>query len=65
MSSRAGPDHYRTYPLPHLGPRQDSAPVDTPISRSAGPNGSSDMSYGSTASWDSGADEMPEIPEAG
>ena len=45
--------------------RHNSAPVDTPLSRSTGPNGSSDMSYVSTASVDSGPDEMAEIPELG
>ena len=46
--------------IPH-----NSASVDTPLSRSTGPNGSSDMSYVSTASVDSGPDEMAEIPELG
>ena len=45
--------------------RHNSASVDTPLSRSTGPNGSSDMSYVSTASVDSGPDEMAEIPELG
>ena len=61
----AGPDHYRTYPMAQDAVRHSSASVDTPLSRSAGPNGSSDMSYASTASVDSGPDEMAEIPELG
>ena len=61
----AGPDHYRTYPMAQDAVRHSSASVDTPLSRSTGPNGSSDMSYVSTASVDSGPDEMAEIPETG
>lgn len=63
MDGCAGPEHYRTYPAPQTAARHDSASADTPLGRSAGPMGSSDLSYGSTASWDSGPDEMPEIPE--
>jgi len=63
MGGCAGPEHYRTYPAPQTAARHDSASVDTPLGRTAGPMGSSDLSYGSTASWDSGPDEMPEIPE--
>lgn len=65
LAPAAGPDHYRTYPMAQDAVRHNSASVDTPLSRSTGPNGSSDMSYVSTASVDSGPDEMAEIPEAG
>lgn len=61
----AGPEHYRTYPIPQAALRPESAAVDTPLSRSTGSNGSAELSYGSTASLDSGPEEMPEIPEAG
>ena len=59
----AGSEHYRTYPAPQTAASHDSASVDTPLGRTTGPTGSNDLSYGSTASWDSGLDEMPEIPE--
>ena len=61
----AGPEHYRTYPIPQAARRPESAAVDTPLSRSTGSNGSAELSYESTASLDSGPEEMPEIPEAG
>ena len=63
MLCYAGPEHYRTYPIAQMTAGHESASVDTPLSHSVGPNGSCDMSYGSTASVDSGPDDIADLGE--